>query len=66
MERSAKKPVSGAERDAAYAAKMKEKDEEAWLAKGREKRKNYLECMSEAARDNMRKKTRRVHLREQG
>ena len=58
MERIEKKRLSGAERDANYASKMREKDEDDWLEKGRTKRKNYLERMSEAARDELRRKDR--------
>ena len=42
-----KKRLSGGERDAKYAAKMKEKDKESWLAKNRENKKNYMNRMSE-------------------
>ena len=58
MERIEKKRLSGAERDANYASKMRKKDEDAWLEKGRAKRKNYLERMSEAGRDEMKRKDR--------
>ena len=45
-----KKRVSVAERVALHAAKKKEEDKEGWLEKGREKRKNYLDRISEQAR----------------
>ena len=51
-----KKRLSGGERDAKYAAKMKEKDKESWLAKNRENKKNYMNRMSEQKQEEMRKK----------
>ena len=56
MGTSEKKRLSGGEREAKYAAKMKEKDKESWLAKGREKKKNYMDRMSEEKQEEMRKK----------
>ena len=51
-----KKRLSGGERDAKYAAKMKEKDKESWLAKNRENKKNYMNRISEQKQEEMRKK----------
>ena len=56
MATSEKKRLSGGERDAKYSAKMKEKDKESWLAKGREKKQNYMDRMSEQKKEEMRKK----------
>ena len=53
-----KKRLSGGERDAKYAAKMKEKDKENYLAKARERKKNYMDRMSEQQQEEMRKRDR--------
>ena len=47
MAEKARTPQSGAEREAKYASKMKEKDYEAWCAKNREKRRKCIDSMSE-------------------
>ena len=47
MAEKARTPMSGAEREAKYAAKMKEKDYETWCAKNREKMRKCIESMSE-------------------
>ena len=53
-----KKRLCGGERDAKYAAKMKEKDKENYLAKARERKKNYMDRMSEQQQEEMRKRDR--------
>ena len=50
MAEKARTPRSGAEREAKYASKMKEKDYETWCAKNREKRRKCIDSMSEQKR----------------
>ena len=56
MAEKARTPMSGAEREAKYAAKMKEKDYETWCAKNREKMRKCIESMSEQKRKEMRRR----------
>ena len=50
MAEKARTPMSGAEREAKYAAKMKEKDYETWCAKNPGKMRRCIESMSEQKR----------------
>ena len=56
MAEKARTPMSGAEREAKYAAKMKEKDYETWCAKNREEMRKCIESMSEQKRKEMRRR----------
>ena len=56
MAEKARTPMSGAEREAKYAAKMKEKDYETWCAKNREKMRRCIESMSEQKRKEMKRR----------
>ena len=56
MVEKAKTPRSGAEREAKYEMKMK--DYEAWSAKNREKKKKFIDNMSEQKREEMKRKDR--------
>ena len=56
MAEKARTPMSGAEREAKYAAKMKEKDYETWCAKNREKMRKCIESMSEQKRKEMKRR----------
>ena len=58
MVEKAKTPRSGAEREAKYASKMKEKDYKAWSAKNREKKKKFIDNMSEQKREEIKRKDR--------
>ena len=56
MAEKARTPMSGAEREAKYAAKMKEKDHETWCAKNREKMRKCIENMSDQKLKEMRRR----------
>ena len=56
MAEKARTPMSGAEREAKYAAKMKEKDYETWCAKNPEKMRRCIESMSEQKRKEMKRR----------
>ena len=56
MAEKARTPMSGAEREAKYAAKMKEKDYETWCAKNREKMRKCIRSMSEQKRKEIRRR----------
>ena len=58
MAEKARTPRSGAEREAKYASKMKEKDYETWCAKNREKRRKCIDSMSEQKREEMKRRDR--------
>ena len=58
MAEKARTPMSGAEREAKYAAKMKEKDYETWRTKNREKRRKCIDSMSEQKREEMKRRDR--------
>ena len=58
MAEKARTPQSGAEREAKYAFKMKEKDYETWCAKKREKRRKCIDSMSEQKREEMNRRDR--------
>ena len=66
MAEKARTPMSGAEREAKYAAKMKEKDYETWCAKNREKMRKCIESMSEQKRKEMREKRAAEKLKRNG
>ena len=56
MAEKARTPRSGAEREAKYASKMKEKDYETWCAKNREKRRKCIDSISEQRRKEMKRR----------
>ena len=58
MAEKARTPRSGAEREAKYASKMKEKDYETWCAKNREKRRKCIDSMSDQKREEMKRRHR--------
>ena len=60
MAEKARTPMSGAEREAKYAAKMKEKDYETWCAKNREKSMSEQKRKEMKRRDAERKREKRA------
>ena len=56
MAEKARTPRSGAEREAKYASKMKEKDYGTWCAKNPEKMRRCIESMSEQKRKEMKRR----------
>ena len=58
MAEKARTPRSGAEREAKYASKMKEKDYETWCANNREKRRKCIDSMTDQKREKMNRKDR--------